>query len=492
MTKAYSKKDAIDKLWRLGNLEWKLMGVQKEMRNAYYNSKGRKTTMLTSRRLGKTFVMMSIAVETCLRNPNQIVKVLFPKKKDAKDVSRFQMKTILDDCPKDLRPEWKEADKLYVFPNGSEIQMAGTDGGNAESVRGSACHLAIIDEAGFHDYNEFTYIIQSIIMPTLLTTKGKMILASTPSKEADHPFMLNYVFPSKKDGSLVEYTIHDNPLINEEIINEILSEYPGGWDDPDFRREYLNECDATLSDFIVPELTDEIKQDIIKNVKVKPEFYDYYTAGDPGGVDLTVLLFAYYDYLKGQLVVCDELVMGGNGYPFTTEDLADGVRRKEKLNFSSELTGEVREPNMRIMDNNNRILLNDLQIQHGLLFYPTQKDDKMAQVNKLRMMLKQGKIMIDSKCENLIHHLSVGRWDKNRKGFMRQKGDPGKKIRPHHCDAVDALLYMVRNIDYNKNPYPPSYFDLQGSNVFHSKHSQLNKHSDIEELMLKLINKKKN
>ena len=174
-------KAAKDKLWRMGNLEWKLKGVQKEMREAVYNSKGKKTVFLCARRLGKSFTMMLIAVEYCLKQPNTIVKVLFPKKKDAKQVVREQMKTILSDCPVDIKPEWKEQDKIFFFPNGSEIQMAGTDGGSAESVRGGSCHLAILDEAGFQDYHEFEYILQSIIMPTLLTTKGKMILASTPS-----------------------------------------------------------------------------------------------------------------------------------------------------------------------------------------------------------------------------------------------------------------------------------------------------------------------
>lgn len=483
-----SKKEAIAKLWELGNLSYKLRGVQKSMRDSVYNSKRKQTVFLCSRRLGKTFVMMTLAVEQCLKKPNSIVKVLFPKKKDAKDVARFQMKTILEDCPESLRPDWKEADKLYVFPNGSEIQMAGTDNNNAESVRGSACDLAILDESGFHSYHDFTYIVNSIIRPTLLTTKGRMILASTPSREADHPFMTDYVLKHRKEGTIIEYTIYDNPMITEEMVEEEASHFPGGVNDPDFRREYLLESDTFSSDYIVPEYNKKLEEDIIKEVKEKPAYYDYYVSGDPAATDLTVILFGYYDYLKTQLIICDELVLGGEGEVITTQDIADGIRRKEKLNFMHPLTGELNDPYMRVMDNNNKILINDLAQEHGLFFIATAKDDKEAQVNKLRMSIKNGKIIISPKCKVLRYHLEVGRWDKTKKKFQRLKGDKSKGMKPHHCDAIDALIYLVRNVDFNKNPYPEGHFELHGESVFHPMGKNYLKNKELREFSHSILN----
>jgi PBSX family phage terminase large subunit len=490
LTPKLTEAQAKDKLWRLGNLEWKLRGVQQEMRRAVYDSKGKKTVFLCARRLGKTFVMMLLAVEQCIKQKDSIVKVLFPKKKDAKDVARFQMREILKDCPVDLKPEWKEADKMFVFPNGSEIQMAGTDAGNAESIRGSACHLAILDESGFHDYNDFTYIVQSIVMPTLLTTKGKMILASTPSKEPDHPFMIDYVTPARKDGSLIEYNIYSNPMITEEDIEEMAEEFPGGVEDPDFQREYMLKSDVISSEFVVPEFDQKLKEDILITVGEKPAFYDAYTSGDPAATDLTVVLFAYYDFLKSQIIVCDELVLGGEGEVITTLDIADGIRRKEKLNFSNPLTGEAYKPYLRVMDNNNKILINDLNVEHGLEFVPTAKDNKEAQINKLRMMLKQGRLMIDKKCKTLIYHLEVARWAKNKKDFQRLKGDRSRGMKPHHCDAVDALVYLVRNVYMEKNPYPDDFFELKGEGV-HLPQSFHSKDTKAAEIMYGIIRKKK-
>lgn len=466
MKKELTKKQAIDKLWRLGNLEWKLKGVQKNMRRDFYSSELQETVFLCGRRLGKTHTMMTIAIEYCIKNSNTIVKVIFPKKKDAKSVSKFQMKTILEDCPIDLQPEWKEADKLYIFPNGSEIQMTGTDGGSAESIRGSSCHLAILDEAGFHDYNDFSYIIRSIIMPTLLTTNGKIILASTPSKEADHPFMTEYVIPRRIDGTIIEYTIEDNPLIEKEQIKKFAETYPGGIEDPDFRREYYNEFTTSGKDFVIPEFTNAVEKDIVYDFKIPPHFY-YYISGDPAVTDLTVILFAFHDFLNGKLVICDELVLGGEGSNITTQEIADGIKRKKKLLFTNSLTGECPNPKLMIMDNNNKFLINDLYQEHGLQFIPTAKDNKEAQVNKLRMMIAQGKIQISPKCKNLIFHLKSTRWNRNKKEFQRSKGNIRENLMPHHGDAVDALIYLVRNVDTSLNPYPTGYFEESNENMFY-------------------------
>jgi len=489
MDKTLSKNQAIDKLWRLGNLEWKLKGIQKEMRKAVYASDKQETVFLISRQTGKTFTMMSIAVEYCIKKPDTVVKVIFPKKKDAKSVSKFQMKTILEDCPIDLAPEWKEADKIYMFPNGSEIQMTGTDGGSAESIRGSSCHLAVLDEAGFHDYNEFSYIVRSIIMPTLLTTKGKMILASTPSKESDHAFMTEYVIPGRIDGSIIEYTVDDNPLISKEDIINYAKTYPGGINDPDFRREYYNEFNTSSKDYVIPEFTREVEKDIVYPFTL-PSYFHYYLSGDPAVTDLTVILFAYTDFLTNKLVVCDELVLGGENSSITTQEIADGIKRKQKLLFTNSLTGECPPPKLMIMDNNNKFLINDLYQEHGLQFLATAKDNKEAQVNKLRMMIAQGRIQISPNCKNLIYHLKSTRWGKKGKEFQRSKGNPRQNLKPHHGDAVDALIYLVRNVDMTLNPYPSGYFEQNSESMFYPNKRYEN--SKEREFMLSLmkINKK--
>lgn len=492
MSSPLTRQQAIDKLWRLGNLEWKLRGIQKEMRRAIIDNPGKRATFLVSRRSGKSFSMCAVAVETCIKTPNSIVKYVCPKQKMVKTIVNPIMRVILDDCPIDLKPEYKEADKVYRFPNGSEIQFAGSDSGNIENLRGGFAHLCLIDEAGFVD--DLNYAVYSVLSPTTKTTGGKLVLASTPSREPDHEFMNDFVTPAEAEGKLIKYTIYDNPMFTEEIIQETIDEYPLGKDDPQFRREYLCESAIDAEVMVIPEFTDSLQRDIIRQVDMPPHF-DVYVSGDPAAKDLTVLLFGYYDFLNSQLVILDELVLGGEGVDITTQDIADGIRRKEKLLFTNKLTGEVKEPYLRVMDNNNLILVNDLFIEHGLNFMPTAKDNKEAQINKTRMWLKQGKIIIHPRCVNLKYHIKMARWETTRtgtrKGFQRVKASSDGSLKANHCDGLDALLYMVRNVETSKNPYPSNYFEMAGDGVFYPNGNEKYVTDTAKEIMYGICGKKK-
>lgn len=487
-----TKKQAIDKLWRLGNLEWKLMGIQKEMRKAIVDNPGKQAVFLVSRRSGKSFTMCAVATETCIKTPNCIVKYVCPKQKMVKTIVNPIMRVILEDCPPDLKPEYKEADKKYVFPNGSEIQFAGSDSGNIESLRGGFAQLCLVDEAGFVD--DLDYSVKSVLSPTTKTVNGKIVLASTPSRSPDHEFMTKFVERSDADGTLIKYTIYDNPMFTQKIIDETVQEYSLGINDPQFRREYLCEIEVDTETKVVPEYTSELERDILRTQE-KPSHYDIYVSGDPAARDLTVILFGYYDFLNTQLVIEDELVLGGKGTFITTQEIADGVMRKEKLLYTNRLTGEVRKPYLRVMDNNNLILLHDLFTEHGLQFTPTAKDNKEAQVNKLRMWLKQGKIIINPQCVNLRYHLKMARWkydrSGNRKGFEHVGGTSDGRLKANHCDALDALLYMVRNVDVSKDPYPSDYFEMKGEGVHFPQSYRKPGDESLREVAKAILNKRK-
>lgn len=465
MTKL-TKKQAIEKLWRAGNLSYKLKGIQKEMYESVHNSKGKKSTFLVSRRSGKSFTMALLATEYCSKHPNSVIKYLLPKKKDAKIILLPIMRIILEDCPEDLKPEWKAADYVFDFPNGSQIQLGGTDNGNAESIRGGSANIAILDEAGFQDYNDFSYIVKSIILPTLLTTRGKIIMASTPSREPSHPFMVEWVEPAREDGTLIEYDIYSNPMIDEEMMNEIIAEYPLGIHDPDFRREMLLESSPDQQVQVIPEFDSKAQEEIVVP-SPKPAKFDTYVAGDVGAIDLTVYLFGYWDWERKKLVVQDELVLGGDGTRLNTSQIADGILQKERFLFKNELTGDVDKPYLRVMDN-NLIVINDLRTLYDLDFIPTKKDDKNAAIDELRVMIMNRDIEINPKCEVLLHHLKTTQWRYNSRGIRHGYKRTGKvtKHKAHHGDAVDALIYMVRNIQKNKDPYPENWGEMSGDGMF--------------------------
>lgn len=456
-------KDAIRELWARGRLEWKLHPVQKKMLASYLSHTNKITTISCARRLGKSYLLCLLASEKCMQMPNAIVKYLCPTKKQVKTVVQPIMDEIFKDCPPEMKPEFKYNDYMYVFPNGSQIQLAGTDGGHHESLRGGKSDLWIVDEAGFCD--ELKYVVRSILTPTALTTGGRGILASTPSKSMDHDFIEYFLKPAEFKGDLIKYTIHDNPMITQATLQEVIDDFPLGEKDPEFRREYLCEVVNGGDLAIIPEFTPEIQQEVIKEL-IRPPFYDAYVSMDIGFKDLTVVLFGYYDFKNGVIVIEDELSQDGK--TLLMDVFSRDIKKKEERLWTNEMSGEFKPPYIRIADNNNLIMLNQLTYQHNLSFIPTAKDNKEAALNTVRMKVANKQIMIHPRCKTLIYHLRDGRWNKNRKDFVRSP-DAG------HYDAIDSLIYFVRNVQEHKNPYPPGYGFSQDNHYTPAGHKKYTK-----------------
>lgn len=453
-------REARFQLWHMGVLEWKFTITQKKIHD-FYKSREEKTIVINcARRLGKTYLLTLMAIEQCLNQENSIVKFLMPEVKMIRTTLRPIMNEIFLDAPKELIPKFNTQDSIYKFNNGSEIHLAGSDNGNYDKLRGGNSSLCIIDEAGF--CTDLEKIIKYILTPTTLLTKGKIILSSTTPPNPDHEFV-KIMENSEVKGSLIRKTIYDaceddkgssQPRITEELIADIIKDDPLGADSESFRTEFLCELVFNSSDAVLPEFTKDVQAATICEW-ARPAFCDKYVAMDIGFVDLTVALFAYWDFDNGVLVIEDELVI--NGQEMTTKKLAENIIKRENLNFTNKITGEYEKPYLRVSDN-NLILINDLQRDYALTFLPTDKHNKDAYIGMLRNMIRDHQIIINPRCKTLISHMRTASWDKKKVGSrdFRRSQDSVSKI-THHYDAVAAIMYLTRNIDKNKTPYPKGY-----------------------------------
>lgn len=473
-----NKRQALEELWRRGNLGWKLHKHQKQLYDLFHNTEFKTQTWLLARRSGKTYSLCVLAIEECIKNPNTIVKFLSPTKLQVNNNVRPIMKKILDDCPEDLRPTLREKDYIYYFPNGSEIQLAGTDNGHAEKLRGGDSHISIVDEAQSCD--GLKYIVKSILLPTTLITKGKVLLAGTPPKEFDHDF-INFIEESELRGSLVRKTIYDNSMVSETMLNEIMEE-TGGINSEDFRREYLCELIVDANTAVVPEADEKLMNEITRDWP-KPPHYDSYVSMDLGFKDLTGVLFAYYDFRADKIVIEDEYVVSGSDIHLPR--LAKTILDKEKELWFNHLTNEIKKPYLRVSDI-NYIVLNDLRIHsnHELDFKVTAKDDKESAINTFRVLLSNKKIIINPKCVTLIRHIKNAKWSKNRskREFARSPDDS-------HYDLLDAAIYLTRNVALHKNPYPAGY-EYNNRDMFIADYNKFNASSN-DEVYRKIFNVKR-
>jgi len=443
-----SKQEKRAELWRRGILHWKCHSVQKEMYDIFTNAPAYSTMYwLLARQSGKSWLLAILALEQALKKPNSVIKLLTDTKVHVESIFEPLFKKILKDCPEDVKPEYKKQKYIYYFPNGSQIQLAGSDNGHYEKLRGQTSDLVLIDEAGF--CNKLKHIVKSVLFPTLTHTRGKLVLATTPAEEPDHE---SYRFQEKAEmkGTLTKKIIYDNPLLDQDQIDRIIEEC-GGTESVDFRREYLCERIRDEDNTVFPEFDTELENKIVRDDWVKPPFYDTYVGMDVGFKDFTAVIFAYYDFRNDKIIVEDEIVLKGKD--FVLEELGEMINKKEQDLWTNPLTNEVCRPKVRVSDV-DYIVINEIskKTNGSIAFTVTRKDDPGAAINNLRSLIAGEKIIIHPRCINFIRHIRNCQWYStgNKLKFARS-ADNG------HYDTIDAAKYMVRYISFNQNPYPPGY-----------------------------------
>lgn len=477
-----SKKEVVSELWRRGELKWKLDAVQQELYDLYYSGKHKTNTWLCARRTGKSYALVILALEQCIRNKNSIVKYAAPTKIQINTILRPLFKQILEDCPEDIKPTFKNSEYIYYFPNGSEIQLAGTDSGHAEKLRGGDSHLAVIDEAG--SCSDLKDLVNSILLPTTLITKGKIIMAGTPPKEEDHDFIW-FIEQAEARGSLIKKTFLQNPRLTQEQREELINEL-GGLNTDEAKRELLCELIKSKSTSVIPEFDANLEKEIVKEWP-KPPFYNAFVSMDLGGTDLTAVLFAYYDYRADKVIVEDEIIMDFQEPGNNLEKLTQLILEKEQQLWTNPISGELKEPKLRVSDT-NPIALNEIRkySNQKIGFIATKKDDRDAALNNFRILLQSRKIIIHPRCKGFIRHLKNVRWkNKNSRTEFARSADNG------HYDAVDAGIYLIRNINFNDNPYPIHYdLNLRRPDAFIYNEDSLRK-NDNKDIFKKIFNIRK-
>lgn len=446
---------AKQQLWERGVLVWKLDSCQRRIYYLFNNTKFKRITVSSSRRIGKSFTLLVIALEQALSKPGSQIKYAASTQKAVREIIHPTLQKILEDCPLYIKPTFDRHSGAYIFPNGSRIVVAGLNDGNAESLRGTDMHLGIVDEAGFVD--RLKYAVNSILFPQTTTTKGRMILCSTPPVSSNHEFA-DYMKQAQMEGSFVKKTIYDwynetrnDPVefrdrITAETIED-MKQAVGGEFSSDWRREYMVEMIIDAETAIFPEFDAKLKSEIIV-ANPRPAKYDPYVSLDFGWGDYHAVLFAFLDFKRNKLVIEDELFVQGK--TTNTQKLSNMIKEKEL-----ELWGDPNQfgvaPYLRIADD-DMITLNDMQQLHNLTFLPTKKDNRDVSVNEARIRIGSGDVEINPRCEKLIFQLETGTWAKGRDGQVKRTFTRQKNV--GHHDLLDALIYLIRNVQWHKNPYP--------------------------------------
>lgn len=451
---------AIATLWRAGDLRYllKRQPSMMEAHDAFLSDKtramGRMWYWNISRQFGKSYSLCVLALEECLRTRQAQVKYCAQDQKNARSIVFPQMERLLEDCPPDLRPQFRSQDGIYYFPhNGSRITIAGADRDNIRKLRGQQAHLALVDEGGF--VADLEQVVLNVLLPQTTTTQGRLIIGTTPPDSAGH-YSAHLAQLCKSRGAYAKFDIWENKLLSEDDKQEILREY-GGQTSTRFRREYLCEFVTDSANAVVPEWNDAAEAECVMDIQ-RPEYFDAYTTMDGGFRDSTGVLFGHADYLQQLLVIEDEWMAPGQ----LSSDIAREVGSRESALWGgTPCLWTDREKKYRItdarhvrtMDVDPRLAAEFLHT-HGMQWNTIEKvqvnGDRFLQasVAAVNDAIRQRRLVIKPNCKTLIRQLHNATWDTSRRKFKRDPID-------FHFDLVAALVYKLRVVDFTHNPFPP-------------------------------------
>lgn len=425
-------------LWVRGVLTWKLhttqMIVYKALRGLPIDV--REAVVLASRRLGKSYLGVIMALEDCLSGEGKQVFIVGPSLKQTRRIITPLIKEIAGDAPKGLIKQTK-SDLTWTV--GESTLVIGAFDTALESFRGLRADAIYLEESALADLNEYEYTLKSVLRPTLMHSRGKIYHLTTPPREGDaHPFVTSTLPEAEIKSALFTYTIEDNPLLSrEEIDAEIAS--AGGRGSEHCERELFCKILRDPKRLIIPEF-DEAKH--VRDLDV-PTYTYYLTSIDFGGVrDHHALLLSYFDFERNRFCVLDERWLDVNT---STDDIIKAGRDLEANNGVIWLKGVPK----RITDAPGQTMVDIKRMGYECSPPEKGKDSVEDGIQALRILFLKDQIEIHPRCKHLIQTLKHGMWDKTRKDFLRTDA-------LGHCDMVASLSYNWRHTDKYNNPFPPN------------------------------------
>lgn len=439
--------------WNAGNLRFLCHEAQCVIYDAFYRNKWRETGIIASRRFGKSTLGFILCLEYALRNPYTIARFIPPEVKQAWQIVLPIWGKIQRAAPKGL-VEYMAADKAFRVGQGSWIFLGGFDSQN-DAQRGGEASFIVCDEGGSTNPEQYLYILRSVLLPQLLDTKGRMLHLGTVPPDLAHPFLTETIHKCEVNECYFEFTINDNPRLDEEQRQQAIEDC-GGEDTEEYEREYLCKRIRTPHLMVVPKFNETFA---VRECGF-PQFAWWHVAGDWGGVtDKTVIYAGWYDHRHWQNIIWDERVYD----PHTPSDeIAAGIKEliayKDRLfanQFPHDLKykGGFREQEVMCwLDVPGQVQV-DLRQQHGLQVRVPLKDDWAAGIRMLNTTVNLNRLKIHPRCKFLTQSLREGKFNLKRTDFERT-GALG------HCDGIAAAIYWIRMAN-KEDPTPPKRMDPQ-------------------------------
>lgn len=382
-------------------------------------SKAKRKVLNFGRRSGKTTELAYEAMITSLTIDKAKTTYYAQTFDDARNIAWDIFLDVLGNCVIKKNETRLEITVLTKTGSTSLVSLKGWESVvTSQKGRGTENDLLLIDEVAF--LRGFNKLWDTVLEPTLLTTRGRAVFSSTPNGFNDFHELSNRA-QKRKDWFYLHATSYDNPHNPPEELDRLKKEKSRD----SFAQEYMADF-RTISGLVCKWFDREI------HVQEAGEMEDWYEVIDGG----------YSDPLA-------HLLIG------TTENavyVVDGFRKKGLL------TSEIREMRDMIVgdrtliegwaDNDNPRLLDELDLDLA----PVEKlpnesktwDETLAQKMDQYGRVVEGLsgIYIDPKLDWLIKEIESLTWIEKSGGEILPKWND-HRLDGHHYDGIRALAYFL-------------------------------------------------
>lgn len=373
------------------------------------NSDKRFKLLNWGRRSGKTSVIAYEAFITLWNVDKALVSYYAPTASDARDIAWEIFKETLGGIIIKCNEVLLEIKVKNKHGGESTLRLAGWEAvKNRDKGRGVENDLVILDECAF--YPNFKELFEKVIEPTLLTSKGRLILTSTPN--GFNHFYDKYNEALNNDMWFVSHaTSYDNPYNDEEELNRLRKEK----DQDVFAQEYL-------ADF--RKIQGLVYKDFNRDIHV----YD-----DTAVFSKRVLLSGIDWGFTNPLAMLKIYVDGDGVFFVDDEYYQTGKTTEEAIEYLKTWNPQYTYPDPAEPDRC------EILRRSGFYVKDVNKSIKVG-IDKVRELIRNRRLFIHKRCVNTINEIESYRYDEKL-----SKEEPVKE-NDHAMDALRYALFMYSDV----------------------------------------------
>lgn len=387
-----------------------------------YADKSRFRVICAGRRWGKSILAQLVILDWCLKSPG-LYWIVSPTYRQGKQIHWRGLQQII---PQSWIAKKNEVELSITLNNGSIIELKGAE--NPDALRGVKLRGLVIDEIA--SIRNWEWLYSEVLRPTLTDYEAPALFISTPKGFNHFHDLYQDGQGGKEDYKSWTFTSYDNPYIPRTEIDKARQDEG----EDVFNQEYLAEFTR---------FTGLVYKEFDINQHVEP--FEHYK--DSPGDYIFGLDFAVRGWTAATpcVIKSDGKIYILDNYKVANETAKEHepkiVEMLETYASMSKYTGYA-DPAGWMKNQQKDDMVWSIADDYENLPIVRANNEVTAGINYVRQLFKQNRIVIHSRCTDLIDEITRYQWKDQPATQLGSHSEP-EEVRKINDHLVDAMRYML-------------------------------------------------